>query len=269
MIEQPGSLVATIDADRQYRGRSKTMAPSLFPTVERTVRALLGGRGLSRVSPQVSARKLEFLHEVDILRDLTPDEMLWLKDTTQMVTCEPGRVIYSQDDEAEVLFILKRGRVQLYRTTADGKKLEIATIGAGTFFGEMPLVGQRMHEAFAEAMEESLICVMSRDDVERLIAKKPQVAVRMLEVLSERLSASQTRIEALAFHSVPSRLAAVLLRLDGGQGLRTTHQELADTIGAYRETVTKTLDEFQRDGLVELSRGHVTIRDRARLEEKI
>ena len=245
------------------------MGSSLFPSVERTLRALLGGHRLQRVSPQVSARKLEFLHEVDILRDLTPDEMLWLKDTTEMVTCEEGRVIYSQDDEAEVLFILKRGRVQLYRTTPDGKKLEIATIGAGTFFGEMPLVGQRMHQAFAEAVAESLICVMSREDVERLIARKPQVALRMLEVLSERLSVSESRLEALAFHSVPSRLAAELLRLDDGEGVHTTHQELAEMIGSYRETVTKALDEFQRDGLVELGRGRVAIRDRARLQSRV
>lgn len=245
------------------------MGSSLFPTVEHMLRALLGGHAMRRVSPQVSARKLEFLHEVDILRDLTPDEMLWLKDTTEMVTCEPGRVIYSQDDEAEVLFILKRGRVQLYRTTPDGKKLELATIGAGTFFGEMPLVGQQMHQAFAEAVEESLICVMSRDDVERLIARKPQVALRMLEVLSKRLSVSESRLEALAFHSVPSRLAAALLRLDGADGIRTTHQELAEMIGAYRETVTKVLDEFQRDGLVELNRGRIALRERARLQEKV
>ncbi len=244
------------------------MPSSILPTMERKVRALLGGRGL-RPLPQLSARKLDFLREVDILRDLTPDEMLWLKDTTEMVLFEPGQLIYNQSDEAEVLFILKRGRVQLYRTTSDGKKLEIATIGAGTFFGEMPIVGQRMHQAFAEAVEESLICVMSRDDVERLIARKPQVAIRMLEVLSERLSASESRIEALAFHGVPSRLATVLLRLDGGEGVRATHQELADMIGAYRETVTKTLDEFQRDGLVALSRGRVAIEDRARLREKL
>jgi CRP-like cAMP-binding protein len=51
--------------------------------------------------------------------------MLWLKDTTEMVTCEPGRLIYNQEDEAQVLFILKRGRVRLYRTTPDGK-LEVA-----------------------------------------------------------------------------------------------------------------------------------------------
>lgn len=242
------------------------MIPRVLPHVERTVRSFLTGRRFKRVPSEVRERKLQFLHEVDILKDLTPTEMLWLKDTTEMVTCEAGRVIYGQADEAEVLFILKRGRVQIYRLTPAGKKLELATIGAGTFFGEMPLVGQRMHHAFAEAVEESLICIMSRPDVERLIARKPQVAVRMLEVLSERLAASETRLEALAFQSVPARLAAALLRMAEGQEVRATHQELAVTIGAYRETVTKTLDEFQRDGLVELSRGHIIIRQHERLQ---
>jgi CRP/FNR family transcriptional regulator len=122
-----------------------------------------------------------------------------------------------------------------------------------------------MHSAFAEAVEDSLICVMSRPDVERLIVKKPDVAIRMLEVLSERLVAAESRQEALAFQAVKVRLARELLRLAEGDVARATHQDLGDTIGAYRETVTKTLDEFQREGLVDLSRMKITIRDRARL----
>jgi CRP-like cAMP-binding protein len=193
--------------------------------------------------------------------------MLWLKDTTEMVTCEPGRTIYGQHNQAEVLFILKRGRVQLYRLTPQGKKLELATVGAGTFFGEMPLVGQHMRNAFAEAVEESLICVMSRADVERLITRKPQVAIRMLEVMSQRLTQSASLVEEMAFHSVPTRFATTLLTHETDDVVKATHQEIADTIGAYRETVTNTLDDFQRKGLVELARGRITIRNREGLEQ--
>lgn len=244
------------------------MTQGLVPTVERTLRSLFRGRrpGVVPTSPYMSELKVRLLHEVDILRDLTSDEMAWLKEITPMVTCEPGQIIYGQDDGAEVLFILKRGRVQLYRLSAEGKKLEIATIEHGTFFGEMPLLGQRMHRAFAEAVSECLICVMSRADVERLIARNPQVAVRMLEVLGARLSEAEERLEAQTFQSVPIRLAAALLRLAEGGTVRTTHQELADSIGVYRETVTKTLDGFQHEGLVELGRMRITVRDRARLE---
>lgn len=224
-------------------------------------------RRLSSPPPEIARLKLQYLREVDIFRDLTAEELAWLKDTTRMVTFRAGETIFDQAEEAEVLFILKRGRVQLYRITRDGKKIEIDTIGPGTFFGEMPFISQRMHETFAEALEDSLVCIMSRSEVERLILAKPQVAIRMLEVLSARLADQAERLEVLAFQSVTERLAATLLRIaDGRDAVQATHQELADVLGVYRETVTKLLDSFQREGLVNLERRRVTLVDRAGLE---
>ncbi|MBI4214011.1 MAG: Crp/Fnr family transcriptional regulator [Chloroflexi bacterium] len=217
----------------------------------------------------MSEQKARLLTEVDILCDLTPEEMTWLGEVTPMVSCPQGKMIYGQQDQAEVLFILKRGRVQLYRLTPEGKKLDIAVLEKGTFFGDMPILGQRMQHLFAEALTDCLICVMSRPDVERLILKHPQVALRMLNVLSDRLSEAEERLETLAFQNVPARLAATLLRLAERDTVRMTHQELAEVIGAYRETVTKTLDAFQRDALVELGRARIDLRDRPGLERVV
>jgi hypothetical protein len=117
------------------------MANALLLSVDQALRAVFRARRhgseAGSVRAWLSAQKLDFLHEVDIFRDLTDDEMKWLKDTTRMVTCENGRVIYDPTKPVEALFIIKWGRVQLYRLTPEGKKLEIATIGGGTFFGEM------------------------------------------------------------------------------------------------------------------------------------
>ena len=241
----------------------------VMPMVDHAIRALFRlrrqGRSPGSMPAWLLEYKLQFLHEVDILRDLTPEEMDWMKHATQMVTCEAGRMIYGPHNRIEALFILKWGRVRVYRLTSEGKKLEIANLGPGTFFGEMPFINARMHNTFAEAVEDTLICVMSRQDVERLIARKPQVAIRMLEVLSDRLVANEQRLEALAFQGVPGRLASALMRLAEDGVVRASHQELAEAVGAYRETVTKTLDEFQREGLVELSRMRIVVKDRDRL----
>src|SRR5262249_1107757 len=144
----------------------------------------------------------------------------------------------------------------------------------GTFFGEMPLLGESLRHAFAEATEDALVCVMSRADVERLIRGRPEVALRMIEVLGQRLARSEARLEELAYRSVPARGAAVMLRLSSGyefEVIAITHEELGDMIGALRESVTKTLDEFQAQGLVKLARGRIYLLDvaglRARLEE--
>jgi CRP/FNR family transcriptional regulator, cyclic AMP receptor protein len=220
------------------------------------------------VPPAERAQKRDYLRKQEIFRDLSPEDMLAVEHQTAMFTCPKGRIVYSQEDEAEALFLLKRGRVQLYRLTTSGKRLELATIEPGTFFGEMPLLGESLRHAFAEASEDSLICVMSRVDVERLIREKPSVALRMIEALSRRLALSEARLEELAYKSVAARIAAVLVRLGEGAEdacVSVTHQELGDMVGALRETVTKTLDEFQADGLVELSRGRIRVRDVAGL----
>jgi CRP-like cAMP-binding protein len=103
--------------------------------------------------------------------------------------------------------------VQLYRLSPEGKKLIVATIGPGTIFGEMAIIGQGMHNKFAEAVEDCLLCVMSRHDVERLILSKPAVALRFMQVMAKRLSKAEARLEELAFKGIPARLAALLLNL--------------------------------------------------------
>src|SRR5437762_7091314 len=111
----------------------------------------------------------------------------------------------------EVLFILKKGHVQLYRMSDEGRKLVITTLGPGTIFGEMALTGLGMHDAFAEATEEALICILNRGDLEKLLISKPKIAVRLLNVMAKRLQETEGRLEQTLFHDVPSQLAALLV----------------------------------------------------------
>ena len=134
-----------------------------------------------------SLLKLHLLSTVDIFRDLSQEEIHEIEGMVNMVTCKKDHILCRPEEEAEVLFLLKRGKVQVYSLTTEGKHLIIKTIGPGTFFGEMPLTAQSIHQAFAETIEDSLVCVLSRGDMERLILRKPQVALRLMERLSQRL----------------------------------------------------------------------------------
>ncbi len=218
-----------------------------------------GSPGLQGLPPF----KRDYLRTIDIFRDLSHGEMDALDKMTRMTTVEKGRVIYRQEDRAQGLFLLKTGRVRISRITPGGKKLDLAMLEPGTFFGELPLLAERMRNASAEAMEDCLLCVMSQHDIERLVLAQPQVGLRIIGVLSRRLAESEARLEDLAYRSVPARLASVLLRL-GQDGVveGITHEELGDMVGAYRETVTKTLNEFQAAGYLKLSRRKVQILDR-------
>lgn len=209
------------------------------------------------------ATKLDLLSETDIFQGLDSQEMAEVERMTAMTTCRRGKVFWTAGETGEALFILKRGRVNLYRISPEGRKLVIATIGPGTVFGELALIGQRMHDTFAEAAEDCTLCVMSRTDVEYLITSKPQLALRFVELMADRLREAQARLEVVAFRSVPARVAAALLQLSAntqGEITGVSHQELADMVGTYRETVTRILNEFRNAGHIELERLRCTVR---------
>jgi len=216
------------------------------------------------------ADKIGYLHMVDIFQDLTPAEMEEIDRATTLSACRRGRILYMPEDTSEVLFLLKEGRIQLYRISPDGKKLVIATIGPGAIFGEMTLIGQGMHNTFAEAVEDCVLYVMSREDVERLLITKPKVALRIFESLGRRLTEAEARLEEIAFKGIPARLASLLLQLadeaDGDTVTGLTHQDLGEQIGTYRETTTQTLNVFKAEGLIEIGRKRITILDREGLQ---
>ena len=217
------------------------------------------------------ADKLRYLSELTVFQDLSPREMQELNRIITMSTVPRGRVFYRPEEPGEVLFILKEGRVQLYRISPEGKKLVITTLGPHTLFGEMALLGTKMHNTFAEAIDDCLICVMSRTDLERLILSKPQVALRILEVTGKRLREAEERLENMAFKGIPARLASLLLRLADEQGndeiSGLTHQDLAESVGTYRETATQVLNDLKAQGLIEIGRKRIKVIDRARLAE--
>jgi CRP/FNR family cyclic AMP-dependent transcriptional regulator len=219
----------------------------------------------------VMDEKQGYLSDVDLFRDLSERDMAELDRITTITSVPRGRVFYQPEDVSEVLFLVKAGRVQLYRISPEGKKLVIATLGPGTLFGEMALLGQQMHNAFAEALDDCLILVMSRADLERLILNKPEVGLRILETTGKRLRDAEKRLEDMAFKGIPARLASLLLRLSEERGSNEitglTHQDLAETIGTYRETATQVLNDMKGQGLIEIGRKRIAILDAERLRE--
>jgi CRP/FNR family transcriptional regulator, cyclic AMP receptor protein len=211
--------------------------------------------------------KIGYLSAIDLFRDLTPEEMEEVERATVTQTYRAGSVFYTPGDTGEVLFILKHGVAQLYRMSADGRKLVIARLEPVCFFGEMSCVGQGMYNTFAEAVEDSTIYAMSCQDVGRLLLAKPKVAVRILEAVGQRLVNAERQLEEMAFKGLISRVAALLLRVaEGDQVKGLSHQDLAERLGVYRETVTNALNELKSANIISVGRKLITIVDRKRLK---
>lgn len=204
------------------------------------------------------------LAEVDIFQELTAAELDALGAAAPMRVYAAGELLYTPHNPVETLLILKSGRVRVFRVSADGRALTTAMITPGTIFGEMILLGQRMYDNFAEAVDDSVVCVMSRADVHRHLLADPRIATRIAEILGGRLREMEQRLSDNVFKTVPQRLAGTLLTLSrepGRHGLTgrggavpLTHEQLAGLIDTSRETVANVLGDFAARGLVRLHR---------------
>ncbi|MBI4328450.1 MAG: Crp/Fnr family transcriptional regulator [Chloroflexi bacterium] len=213
---------------------------------------------------------VDYLQQVDIFRSLPQEELDLLFRGMMVRECNPGTVFFTPEDATEELFILKQGQVQLYRLTSSGKRLVTKRISPGTVFGEMGVLGQSMQGCFAEATEDSLVCVARREDILKLFEERPEVALRLFEAVGKRLKALEDRLEQLAFSPVKARLATFLLgNLDPQTGAVSgfTHEEIGDTIGTIRQTVTETLNEMQRQGLVKVGHKRIEVLQRKAIED--
>jgi CRP-like cAMP-binding protein len=232
------------------------------------------GSGTPSASEKAAAQ-VSLLTHSDIFRNLNPAEISELDRLVTVISCSPGRILYRPGETGSILFLLKTGRVQLYHLSADGRKLITATLTEGACFGEMPLIGQDTHSSFAEAVEESQIGFMNGHDVEHLLARKPEVACALLKVLGARMAQIEAQLIDATFKSTPARLATLLLQLarspeGDGKGLVVdglSHEELAERLGVYRETVSTALRELREAGAIELGRKHITISEPALLAE--
>jgi CRP-like cAMP-binding protein len=222
------------------------------------------------------AEKLGLLSEVALFSGLSEEDIAAIGHATTMTHCSRGQRILSPDDPPDRIHILKKGRVRLFRITPDGKQLTLDIHEKGTILGDMRLLGQdRLPEAYAETIEEAVICTITPDELRRLIERYPLIGVNIIGHLTRRLDAAERELEAMAYQRVDQRLARKLLDLGQRFGLKTergtliqarlTQQELAEMVGTTRETLAHTLGDFRRGGLIDTERHQVVIRDAERL----
>ena len=221
-------------------------------------------------SLDAGALKRHYLQQVEVFQDLTEMQIHEVERSTRMSTVGPGRILHHPDEKSEMLFLLKSGRVQIYRISPDGKRFVISNIEPGMFFGEMALLGQAVHDSFAETLEESTLCGISRRDLEYLIGRFPTVGVRIMQTLADRLSEAESQLEDLALKSLTARLATLILRLSTDTNARVmglTHNDLAERVGTSRETATQALNELKNAGLIAIGRKRIDVLNRQALED--
>src|SRR4051812_20895671 len=214
---------------------------------------------------------LALLRRCDVLSDISADALQALLPGITMGTYRPRQVIYLPGDRAQGVHFLTGGRIKISKVTRDGKELTLAYRTEGDFFGEPCLLEGGPREEMAEAMDSSTTVEVDRELLDQLLRLNGIAAYKFARALIARRKDLETRVEQLIFKDVGSKLAELLLSLghDHGiadqrgviVGLKITHQEMANLIGSTRETVSLTLSQFKRKGLIQTEGRKVILAD--------
>jgi len=221
--------------------------------------------------------QVRLLSMVDILGPLSPEELEDLAKRTPDTHLEQGDVLYTPQDGTERLFVLKKGRVQVYEVNRGGEEITLSVVEGGSVFGEMALTGQSLQGVYVRALCPSTLVSLKREELEGLIMNKPEVGLRLVRELAERLRASEARYADVVGKDVPARLATLILTLVDSEGLvtnesykiptRYTHEQLASMIGCKRVAVSRAFARLKEIGAVELKERHIIVKDPRALED--
>ena len=183
-------------------------------------------------------------------------------------------IIYTPDQPASELLLLRSGQVALYLLSPEGRTLTLRVVEPGQLFGHVAIGDGGAYDTYAETLAPAQFSRIPRDEALALVERDGPLALLLLEDLGRHSLTISRRLDEVAFKSVPARLASVLLDLaqpEGGAQTarlpRRSHRQLAEMINAYRETVTKVIKQFRAARLLEIDRSTITLLNRPRLEE--
>jgi CRP/FNR family transcriptional regulator, cyclic AMP receptor protein len=187
-----------------------------------------------------------------------------------------GEVIFQKGDPGDSLLAVIFGKIRISTISADGQEVVLNVLGAGDVFGEIAFLDGKDRTADASALEETGLLMLQRSSFYPFVKANPDVAMRLLEILCERLRWVSDNYEDVIFLDLPARLAKRLLRLADRFGkptdegvrvdLKLSQQELGHMTGVTREAVNKVLRKWDEEGFVSIERAALTIRARDRLE---
>jgi CRP/FNR family transcriptional regulator/CRP/FNR family cyclic AMP-dependent transcriptional regulator len=212
---------------------------------------------------------VDFLKKVPLFSGLDEEELQQIAAVVREQHYKKHTTIVHVDDPGNALYILKTGLVKVTIEDRDGYEMILRILYPTDFFGDMSLLDGEPRSATVTTQEPSEVLTVSRDHFLHIIEKSPKILLKMTTVLSQRLRKANQLIHSLAFFDVYGKVARTLLNLakershETDQGrvidMRLTQQELAELAGMTRETMARTLREFQQAGCIRVESGVITI----------
>jgi CRP-like cAMP-binding protein len=229
--------------------------------------------------PQEAASPKQILKGTPLFAALDDAELSSLAARCGVCSYGAGEVLFSEGEPCKGLFIVVSGRVRIFKTSLGGREHVLTVEGPGASVAELPVFDGGSYPASASAVEPSELLFVSRADLRAICYEKPEVALKLLQVVGARLRRLVGIIEELSFTTVRHRLISWLLRQAKAEGqetgrgvvfsLKGSQQDLASEIGTVRELVSRNLARLQAQGFIEINGREIAILDREGLENDL
>jgi CRP/FNR family cyclic AMP-dependent transcriptional regulator len=220
----------------------------------------------------------DVLSRAPMFAALDPEAAAALRSSMDTVNLNKGQVLFNEGERGERLYIITDGKMKLGHTSSDGRESLLAVLGPGELLGELSLFDPGPRTATATALTETSLMGLGHNALRPWLTGRPEVAEALLQALALRLRRTNEQMADLVFSDVPGRVAKTLLELGEKfgrplpDGIHVTHdmtqEELAQLVGASRETVNKALADFAARGWIRLESRSVILIDPERLDRR-
>ena len=224
-------------------------------------------------------QSLWFLENIDVTGLFCPNKVSGVSDSEDHKIFKKGEYIYLPDQSSDKIFFLVDGRVKIGTVGDNGKEITKAILNTGEVFGELSMIGEEKRRDFAYAMEDSKACVLTSDEMNKMMKDHSSISMFFMKVMGSRVLEMENRLESLVFKDSRSRIVEYLLDLVKRRGQRVgyewvvrkfiTHQEIANLTATSRQTVTTVLNDLRTKELITFNRKRLLVRDLDKLGEEV
>ncbi|MBI9074878.1 MAG: Crp/Fnr family transcriptional regulator [Desulfatibacillum sp.] len=222
---------------------------------------------------------LEMVSHIPMFRSLSPEDRAELAALLRIQKVKAGEVLFRKGSEGTTLYLIQSGAVKIVLPSRLGDEMIVTIFSEGDFFGEMALLDNMPRSADAIAIDPTVLLLLNRSDFLHFLQKSDGAIEAILSSLSMRLRRTDDLLEDTSFLNIPARFAKKLLELGDTFGrrdgetlnisLRLTQKDLADMVGATRESINKELRVLREKGIVAISGSSLTIQDISRLKRRV
>jgi CRP/FNR family transcriptional regulator len=227
----------------------------------------------------VAEDKVELLRRVPLFATLAPDQLAIIAEAAEPVHFRPGETVFKEGDSSSSCYVISAGHASVVREHPVGRAITLARFGPGDVFGELAMLDDERRSATVNALDALETLCIPGDFMRRLLRERPEIAVRMVISLGQKLRQTNERLVGQSFQTVQSRVAKALAALveaaqAEGTGeaeivIKGTQAELARLAGSSRESASRFLAVLERAGIITQGRGRLTVHDPAALERYV